>query len=408
MSTSPPWIECPPNFEQRTISAEEKALRETYGLAQTIGFQLLCASTLLRQVKSPDVKACDAVLRLAFHKPEKERANALQGAQESISKRQVDYISTLAHYLEHRAAWQNIQPTLVAQLKAVLAPASEGGSATGSRLSLDLQLNCLTVANLIDECDTCVYEMSKHCYNQPTDELAKASFQKVIDALAAEVSDKGWMSNFWRALHHPGSSTDILCNISSDHVAQTSVPVEFEKCYAMNAALEQFSQIFAYGLTTECEAFDKEIRGKFNDETSESLLAVMPNLTAMAQVEQRRDNKLLAYGRALLSLRSKFEASERLFKTVARLLPEAIAEAQAIQDETMRRRAQNLCLFAARNLKVYLKYVSECMRIFPVNDPLYLDLYAALDRGHQAVTRRFGSKRTHGAEACRPGQSCTG
>lgn len=94
---------------------------------------------------------------------------------------------------------------------------------------------------------------------------------------------------------------------------------------------------------------------------------------------------------------------EALYLKVAEVLPEALAEAAAIEDEKVRRQAQNLCLFAARRLKENAKYVRECDRW--VGEYTTLDTTAAFGRAQQSLVERIKSKqlqRPH--NRCRPEQ----
>jgi hypothetical protein len=400
------WIELPSSSLHRKISPEEEALRENYLVAQKIGFQLLCASNLLLQVQSPDVTACAAVIREAVHKPEKDRANAVKVAEAAILERLVDYISTRTSYEQHREAWLKIRPTLVAHLEAVVAPPTEPGRSTSHYVDIDLSLNCEAVAGLIDDSDIAINNVSKRQYSKPTEKYALAGFQKVFNALAAEVGDPHWsldarLSCYAASSTRGAGATDILRDIIVEKISSTDVPAEFAKCCALNAAREDFERIFTYDLTSKCRDFRQSTRGTFNDtQLSESLLAAKTDVSALLQIEQRRDKKLRAYGRTWRSIRSLVEASQVLFGNVAKLLPEAIAEAAAIEDETMRRRAQNLCLFAARCLKRNLKYVRECDCFVEQRDPNSNDINAAISRNHQALIERIKSKQMHNPTTC--------
>jgi hypothetical protein len=387
------WIELPPNSRLRKISSEEEALRENYRIASRIGFQLLCASNQLLGFESPDVTACAAVVREAVHKPEKERANAIKAAEATVLRRQVNYISLLTYYQQNKEAWQILRPSLVAQLEAVVAPPQESGfRGTSQYVGIDLALNCEAVANLIDDSDIAINEATKRRYNQPTEKHALAGFQKVFEALAAEVVDPHWLTNV-RLSCDASFSTEILRDIPVEKIASTDVPLEFAKCCALDAARADFERIFNGELTNRCRDFRQDTRGTVNDtQLSESLLAAVPNVSAMMQIEQQRDYKLRTYGRTWRSIRSLIEASEALFCNVAGLLPEAMAEAAAIEDETMRRRAQNLCLFAARRLKENLRFVRDCNRFVVERDPNRVDITAAIDRSHQALVDRITSK----------------
>jgi hypothetical protein len=332
-------------------------------------------------------------VREAVHKPEKERANAVKAAEATVLRRQVNYISTLLYYQQHSEAWKSIRPILVAQLEALVVPPKEPGSrGTSQYPGLDLSLNCESVVNLIDNADIAINEATKRRYNQPTEKHAQAAFQRVFDALAAEVASPHWSSHV--RLSFDGSfGTDILVNIPVEKISSTDLPPEFTRCCALDAARAAFEQVFNYNLTSSCRDFRQETRGSFNDtQMSESLLAAMPNMSAMIAIEEQRDAKLRSYARSWRSIRSLIETSQVLFGNVAELLPEAIAEAATIEDEMMRRRAQNLCLFAARRLKENLKYVRECNRFVADRDPNRADINAALDRGHQALVARITSK----------------
>ena len=385
------WIEV--LSPHRKVTPEEVALRETYGVAQKIGFQLLCASNQLLGVESPDVTACAAVVREAIHKPEKDRANAVKAAEAAVLGRQVNYISTLLYYQQHLEEWRKVRPILVAQLEAVVAPPKEAGSHGSSHhIGLDLSLNCESVVNLIDASDIAINEATKR-HSQPTQKHAQAAFQKVFDALAAEVSDPHWISHV-RLSWDASFGKDIFCDIPVDKISSTDVSPELVKCCALDATRGAFEHVFNYNLTSSCRDFRQETRGSFNDtQLSESLLAAMPNVSAMIRIEENRDIQLRAYARKWRSLRSLIETAQMLFGNVAELLPEAIAEAAAIEDETMRRRAQNLCLFAARRLKENLKFVRECNRFVSDRDSNRIDIHAAVDRGHQALVDRITSKK---------------
>ncbi len=395
------WIERPTN-SQLEISPAETVLRETYLTAQKIAYSLVCASNQLCRVESPDVTDCAALVRGAFHKPEKERANAVKAAQLTVLQRQVDYISTLTYYLQHAEAWQTIRPTLVAQLEAVAIPQAQPDSRFGTQhMNTDLCLNCQAVADLIEECDIAINEANKRHYSRPTQKHAEAGFQKAIDALTAEVTRQHWLMDA-RLACHSNHSTEILRDVPVDKVSSTDLPAEYVKCAALNAAREAFERAFTYDATTRCRDFNESTRGSFNDtQLSESLLAAMPDMAAMQRIEQQRDEKLRQYGRSWRAIRSLVDTCQALYINVAELLPEALAEAGAIEDLKMRRRAQNLCLFAARRLKENLRFVRDCDRFVGERNYNYGDISAAVDRSHKALVERIKGKEIH-----RPSTRC--
>ncbi|MDR3616419.1 MAG: hypothetical protein P4L53_22855 [Candidatus Obscuribacterales bacterium] len=387
------WIEIPSNARRHKISPEVEALRDAFLSAQKIGFHLLCASNQLLRSESPDVTACAAIVREAVHKPEKDRTNAIKAAEEAVLQRQVNYVSALADYQQHRDAWQIIRPTLVAHLEAVLTPPQTTGSReTSHYVDIDLSLNCEAVANLIDDADIAINEVNKRRFNQPTEKHAQAGFQKVFDRLAAEVAGPHWVGNA-RCSVDSINGADILRDIPVEKIASTDVPSEFAKCCALDAARAAFERVFNYDLTSRCRDFRQDTRGTVNDtQMSEALLSAMPDVSSMIRIEQQRDSRLRTYGRSWRSTRSMVDASNVLFVDVAELLPEAIVEAAAIVDDTMRRRAQNLCLFAARRLKENLKFVRECNRYVAERDSNRQDITSAIGRSHQALVERVKSK----------------
>ncbi len=395
------WIERPTN-SQREISPAETALRETYLAAQKVAFSLVCASNQLCRVESPDVADCAALIRVAVHKPEKERANAIKAAQLVVLHRQVDYMSTLNYYLQNAEAWQTIRPTLVAQLEAVAIPNAEPLQRLNQEVHIDtdLGLNCQAVADLIEECDIAINEANKRHYSRPTQKHAEAGFQKAVDALTAEVTRQHWLMDA-RMACHSNHNTEILRDVPVDKVSSTDLPAEYGKCAALDAAREAFERAFTYEATTRCRDFNESTRGSFNDtQLAESLLAAT-DIAAMQRVEQQRDEKLRQYGRSWRAIRTLVDQCQALYATVAELLPEALAEANAIEDVKMRRRAQNLCLFAARRLKENLRFVRDCDRFVGSRNHNFGDISAAVNRSHAALVERIKSKELH-----RPSSRC--
>jgi hypothetical protein len=387
------WIEFASNSRRLEISSKVEALRDCFTAAENIGFHLLCASNQLLRAESPDVTACAAVVRNAVHKPEKERANAIKAAAEAVLQRQVNYVSTLAYYQQHKDAWQIIRQTLVELLEAVVTPPAQSDAREASHhLDMDLSLNCAAVVSLIDNSDICINEVNKRRYNQPTEKHAQASFQKVFDMLANEVAGPNWVWNARMACDST-SSTDFLRDIPVETISSTDVPAEFAKCHVLDAARVKFELAFNHDLNMKCRDFRQDTRGTVNDtQMAESLLAAMPDVSEMLRIEERRDNKLRTYGRIWRTTRSMVDAVNVLFGDLAELLPGAVAEAAAIEDETMRRLAQNLCLFAARRLKENLKYVRECNRFVSNQEPNSSDIATAIARSHQALVDRIKSK----------------
>jgi hypothetical protein len=397
------WIE-PPVDSQREPSPEETALRETYLAAQKIAFQLVCASNQLTRVESPDVTACAAILREALRKPEKEKASAVKAAGLTVLHRQVDYVSTHSYYLQYAEAWLSIRPTLVAQLEAVAVRKEEPNQrpwTTPQPVSVDLCLNCQAVGSLIDECDMMMAEATKRQFSRPTQKHAEAGFQKTFDALVAEVTGANWVFDAKLACR-ANHSADILRDVPVEKVSSTHLPAEYVKCGALDAAREAFERAFCYDTTTTCRDFQQTTRGTLNEpQMAESLLAAMPDLSAMTRIEEQRDAKLLAFGRSWRGVRHLVDNCQSLFITVAELLPEAVAEAAAIDDEKVRRQAQNLCLFAARRLKENLKFIRECDRQVGDRDQNYADISVAANRVLDALVQRIKSK-----EIYRPSTRC--
>lgn len=401
-----PWIDRPAHW-QNEPSAEELALKETFLAAQKIAFSLVCASNQMTRLESPEVTACAAVLREAVHKPEKNRATAIKAAEQAIVQRQIDFISTLAYYQPYADAWKNIRPTLVAQLEAVaLMAVPEKVAYVGQtpHVDADLALNCEAVAGLIEECDIAVNEASKRPYmwGRPTEHAAEAAFQKLFDALVAEVTGEHWVFNARRACHSSNTHEGILRDLQVEKISSSHVPAEFEKLNALDAAREAFEQAFCYNTTTTCRDFQQNTRGTVNDtHFSEQLLAASPDVAAMQRVEERRDTKLRGFGRSWRSVRRLVDHCQFLFIKVAEALPEALAEAAAIKDEKVRRQAQNLCLFAARRLQENIKYICECDRWIGDHTSNFADVSAAVSRGHLALVERIKSKEIH-----RPSNRC--
>ena len=387
------WVEVPFSARHRKISPELETLRDTFHVAEKIAFQLLCASNQLQGLESPEVTACAAVFREAVHKPEKDRANAIKAAEAAVLKRRVNYVSAVVDYQQHMEEWQNIRSTLVTQLEAVITPTTEPGFAGIPRyVDIDLMLNCEAVADLIEKSDISVNEARARRYHQPTEKYAQAGFQAVFDALAAEVAGPRWLGEV-RFSFNAGSNTEILRDIFLEKIYSSSVPTEFAKCSALDSARVDFERIFNHDLTMRCREFRQETTGTVNDtQLSERLLAAVPDVSAMMRIEEQRDARLRKYGLAWRWNRSLIEAAIVLFVKVAELLPEAIAEAAAIEDETMRRRAQNLCLFAASRLKSNLGYVRDCSRFVPDHVPNNLGISAAVGRSHKALVERIASK----------------
>lgn len=397
-----PWIDRPANYEP---SAEELALKETFQAAQKIAFSLVCASNQYSNLESPDVTVCAALLRDAVHKPEKVRANAIKAAQQVVLQRQVKYISTLAYYLQYADAWKQIRPTLVAQLEAVAVPKDEPRQpswATTPYVDIDLCLNCESVAALIEGCDVAINDANRrHQYSRPTQKHAEAAFQKAFDALVAEVGDQFWLANTRLAFCPSRYGADILRDLPVDNVSSSHVPAQYEKCNALDAAREAFEKAFCNDTTTRCRDFNENTRGTVNDtQLAEELLTATPDVDRMQHIEERRDAKLRTFGRSWRSVRHLVNHCQALFGKVAEALPEALAEAAAIEDEKVRRQAQNLCLFAARRLKENLKYIRDCDRF--VADYITTDASAAIGRGHKQLVERIKSK-----ELQRPSNRCT-
>jgi len=384
------WIESPAN-SQREISPAESALKETFTAAQKIAYSLVCASNQLCRLESPDVTDCAALIRVAFHKPEKEKANAVKAAQLEVLHRQVNYISTRAYYAQHAEEWQTIRPILVAQLEAVAIPQAEQNPRHDTRVDTDLCLNCQAVVDLIEGCDIAVNEANRRHYSRPTQKHAETAFQKAIEALTSEVTDRSFLMNVRLGVHSRHSS-EILRDAPVDKVSSTDLPAEYVKCAALNAAREAFERAFTWDNTTRCRDFNETTRGTFNDtQMSESLLAAS-DLAAMQRIEERRDEKLREYGRNWRAMRSLVDTFQTLYVKVAELLAEALAEAAAIEDVNMRCRAQNLCLFAARRLKENLRFVRDCDRYVGDSSHNYGDISAALGRSHKTLVERLKSK----------------
>ena len=387
-----PWIERPVN-SQREPSPEETALRETYIAVQKIAYGLLCASNQLLRVDNPDVTACAALIREAVHKPEKDRAKAVKAAELAVLHRQADYISTLAYYLQYADAWKSLRPTLVTQLEAYALP--KEASSASAWVDVDLCLNCEAVTALIDECDICINEATKRRYSRPTQTHAEAGFQRVFDALLAEVTGPNWLSNA-RLACRANFSSDILRDVAVDNISSTHVPAEFVHCNALDAARAQFEHTSSWDNNTMCRDFNQSTRGTFNDtQMAEALLAASGDLSRMLNLEEQRDTKLRAWGRSWRAVRRVVEVNQAAFVRVAELLPAALAEAAAIQDEQMRRNAQNLCMFAARRLKENIKFVRETDRAVGDRDHNHQDVSAAVGRSHQALVARITSKQIH-------------
>jgi len=421
------WIERRVN-SQLELSPEETALRATYLAAQKIAFSLVCASNQFAGVNSPDVTACATIVREAVNKPEKDRANAIKAAALAVLDRQTDFISTRLHYLQHAGAWESIRPTLVAQLEAVAISKEEPiykvygvppyvdvdlclNKWSFGPLSLckfvppyvdvDLCLNCEAVAALIDQCDLAVVEATQHQYSRATQKYAEVGFQKVFDALAAEVAGQNWIFNA-RCASRDKYSADILGEARVEKVSSTELPAEYLKCCALVTAREEFERVFCYHTSTSCRTFHLNGLHAFNDsQLSESLLAAMPDVPVMQRIEHERDTKLRIHGRNWRAHRDLVDRCHALFVKVAELLPEAVTEAAAIDDEKMRRRAQNLCLFAARRLKENQKYIRECDLLIGYRDNHSQDVSGAVGRGHQALVERIRSK-----EIYRPSSRC--
>lgn len=408
MSYNTSWIDRPLN-SQRDPSPEETALKETFLAAQKIAYQLVCASNQLSRADNPDVTACAALIREAVHKPENQRVNAVKAAELAVLHRQADYISTLAYYQQHADAWQAIRPTLVAHLEAALLPKSEplpgaplpaGSQPAPFRVNppgagyvdVDLSLNCESVVTLIDECDIAINEANRRRFSKPTQKHAEAGFQKVFDSLVAEVTGSSWIFNA-RMAGHANHSSDILRDVAVDNISSTGVPEEFAHCRALDVARSAFEESSSWDNNQKCRQFNEETRGSFNDtQFAESLLAAGGDVNRILQVEGHRDTKLRSWGRSWRAARRLVEHNQSCFVRVAELLPAALAEAAAIEDEKVRRRAQNLCMFAARRLKENIKFVRECDRAVGDRDHNHGDVSAAVGRSHQALLARLASK----------------
>lgn len=412
MSYNTRWIE-PPVNSQREPSPEETALKETFLAAQKIAYQLVCASNQMTGVESPDVTACAAIIREAVHKPEKDRANAVKAAELTVLHRQVHYVSTHAYFLQYAEAWQALRPTLVAQLEAVALPKEQPTTRFGSSASpwvdVDLCLNCEAVAALIDECDICINEANKRQFTRPTLKAAEAAFQRVFDALVAEATDGNWIFRARMAPHaNQSGSYDILRDVACDKASHTHMPPEFVACNALDAAREAFERASTWDNNQRCREFNQSTRGTFNDtQLSEEVLAAGGDVTRLLQIEERRDTKLRAWGRAWRDVRRLVDNDQACFVKVAELLPAALAEAAGIEDEKMRRRAQNVCLFAARRLKENIKFVREVDRAVGSRDDHAQDVSAAFGRSHQALVARIKSKELQRPTTrCRPEMYC--
>lgn len=389
------WID-PPASSQCVLTPEMAALKEAFLAAQKVAFGLSYASNQLSRSSSPDLNDCAAIIRAAVHKPEKEQQTALKAAQVEVFHRQLNYVCAISIFHPHAAAWKALRPSLVAALEAVVLAKQEHQSRYGSLtapINMDFALNCALVANLIDGCDISINEMHKrNRFNRPTITLAESAFQKVFDALLAEVSSEQWMMNARlgsRARH----SKDILKDHPVETVWLAEVPEEFAKCKALDEARSQFEQAFNWDLTSRCRDFNQSTRGSFNEtQFSESLLAAS-SVDSMLHVEERRDQKLRDFGSTWRAIRSKVDNCQELFLKVAELLPQAAAEAAAIEDINLRRRAQILCMYAVRRLKENLPYLREADR--NVGDFPKIDVNAAFGRSHQALVERFKTKDIH-------------
>lgn len=390
-----PWIERPVD-SQSEPSPEETALRETYLAARKIAFGLICASNQMCRVNSPDVTACAEIIREALRKPEKERANAVKAAELDVLQLQADYISTRTYFLQYVEAWTAIRPTLVAQLEAVAVPKEEPRHGHQYRdlthVQVDLYLNCDAVAALIEGCDIAINDATKNRqYSRPTDKHAESGFQKVFDALVAEVTGEHWRAHASLAClsRH---SYDILRDVAVDKVSSTHMPAEYAACTALVAARAEFEEAASWSNNQKVREFNQETRGRLNEtQMAEALLRATGNIDRMLYLEKERDAKLCAFFRAWRGIRHQVETTRNLFVRVAELLPAACAEAAAIEDEALRRRAQNLCLFAARRLKENLKFLRENDRFSGDQNRNFKDTSVAIGRDHQALVARLRS-----------------
>jgi hypothetical protein len=389
------WIE----RTGRETPPKEATLRDTYQAAQKIAYQLVCASSQLLRVDSPDITDCAALIREALHKPEKDRVRAVKAAELTVLCRQMDYISALAYYLEYAEAWQTMRPTLVAQLEAVAVteeqPKPHFGPSSPAYLDADLCLNCEAVAALIDECDIAINEANRRRYSSPTQKHAEAGFQKVFDALVAEVTAQNWIFNA-RMAPRSGHSYDILRDVAVDKVSSTHVPARFVNLNALDVAREEFERAGSWENNRRCREFNQYTRGTFNEtQLSESLLAATGDMSSLLYIEEQRDAKLRAWGRSWREVRRLVDHTQACFIKVAELLPAAVAEAAAIEDEQMRRRAQHVCLFAARRLKENIKFVREVDSAVGDRDHNHRDVSAAANRSHALLVARIKSKEIH-------------
>lgn len=387
------WIERPVDSRVEP-SPEEAALKESYLAACKLAYQLVCASNQLCGVQNPDVTACAAIIREAVHQPEKQRASAVKAAELAVLHRQAEYVSTRTYFLQYAEAWKALRPTLVAQLEAVAVPKEEPAQSGQHHLSyidIHLCLNCEAVADLIEGCDIAINEANRRHYSRPTDKHAETGFQKVFDALVAEVTGHNWVANA-RLSCRCRHSYDILRDVAVDKVSSTHMPAQYTACNALDAARDEFEEAASWSNNQKVRDFNQETRGTFNEtQMAESLLGATGDLTRMLYLEGQRDAKLCAFFRSWRGIRHQVETTFALFARVAELLPAACAEAAAIEDETLRRRAQNLCLFAARRLKENVKFMRENDRFADDRDSNFQDTSAAVSRRHQALVARIKS-----------------
>lgn len=389
------WIDSPAGSPCQ-VSPEIAALKEAYLAAQKVAWGLSCASSQLNSMQSPDVKDCAALIRVALQKPERERQSAIKAAQLEVIQRQVVYFSAISSFNAYAVSWTASRRSLVEALEAVLLPKEEPKSkwsASAQYLDMDLALNCNMLASLIDGCDIAINEVNKrYRFSSPTQKHAEAGFQKVFDALVAEVTTRNWIVDArlgCRARH----SQDILRDIAVEKVSPADLPEEFIKCTALDAARVEFERAFNWELTSACRDFNQSTRGTFNEtELSEALLSAS-SIESMLHVEERREEKLRTFGTAWRKIRQRVDHCQELYIKFAELLPEALAEAAAIEDVNMRRRAQTLCMFAARRLKENLKYIREADR--NVGEFGMTDVNAAFARRHQALVERLKTKEIH-------------
>ncbi|HEY9774320.1 MAG TPA: hypothetical protein V6C81_11015 [Planktothrix sp.] len=358
-------------------SAEEQALKETYQRAEKVAYNLLCYSIQLGRTPSIDVKDCAAEIRNAVHGPEKARTLNIRESEKKIWAWQIDYVSVVTAFKQHQQEWDVLRRQLVEQVSQLVN--------SRETMPTELAYNCQSVVSLIEEGDFSVAEVAYKQHSGNSLKLAHEAFQKLADALAADLEKDTWR------LHSLTGGDELWRDLPLNQVSSTTVPEQFTHCVALDAARAAFESI--NGLVSDCRDFQENARGGFNDtQFSERLLKATGDVDAMKQIEAERDGKLRAYGRARLVMRRRIESVINQYQQVFKLLPAALAEAAAIEDQQLRLRAQNLCLFAARRLKENQKFVRQCDNRVPDRDAIEQDIAAAVRRSHEVLVTRVQSK----------------